>query len=56
MGIIKFNINIKLFSIELIPLGGIRISNINYLKIVNSESLAILSEIKKKPAITSRLF
>ena len=28
----------------------------NCLKIVNSESLAILSEIKKKPAITSRLF
>ncbi|MDA9624427.1 thiamine phosphate synthase [Pelagibacteraceae bacterium] len=56
MGIIKFNINVKRLSIELIPLGGIRISNINYLKIVNSESLAILSEIKKKPAITSRLF
>ncbi|MDA9090198.1 thiamine phosphate synthase [Pelagibacteraceae bacterium] len=56
MGIIKFNITKKLSSIELIPLGGIRISNLNYLKIVNSRALAILSEIKKKPAIISRLF
>ena len=55
MGVIKFNITKKLSSIELIPLGGIRIGNLNYLKIVNSRALAILSEIKKKPAITSRL-
>ena len=32
------------------------IENLNRLKIVNSGALAILSEIKKKPAITSRLF
>ena len=55
MGVIKFNITEKISSIELIPLGGIRIGNLNYLKIVNSRALAIMSEIKKKPAITSRL-
>jgi len=56
MGVIKFNITQKLSSIELIPLGGIKMNNLNCLKIVNSNALAILSEIKKKPAITSRLF
>ena len=41
----------------LVPLGGIKLRNINKLKIVNSDSFAILSEIKKKPAnIISRLF
>ena len=56
MGVIKFNITKKLSSIELIPLGGIRINNLNRLKIVNSGALAILSDLKKKPASNSRLF
>jgi len=42
---------------ELIPLGGIKYTNLNKLKLVRSDSFAILSEIKKKPAkIINRLF
>ena len=42
---------------EIIPLGGININNLNKLKIVRSNGIALLSEIKKKPAkIISRLF
>tara|TARA_A100001015_G_C15023196_1_gene729086 strand:+ start:694 stop:1257 length:564 start_codon:yes stop_codon:yes gene_type:complete len=56
-GVIKFNLIARLFSIEFVPLGGIRKNNLNKLKIVHSKSLAILSEIKKKPTkIISRLF
>ena len=56
LGIVKFNLLTKLTRVHLIPLGGIRLFNLNSLKIVNSNSFSILSEIKKKPAITSRLF
>ena len=57
LGVIKFN----LFSLSrrenLVPLGGIRLSNLNKLNLVNSNSFALLSEIKKKPAnIINRLF
>ena len=57
LGIIKFNL-IRLSRKEkLVPLGGINILNLNKLKNVNSDSFAILSEVKKKPArIFSRLF
>jgi len=57
LGIIRFNL-LKLKKREnLVPLGGIRLSNLNKLNYVNSSSLALLSEIKKKPAkIFSRLF
>ena len=55
LGLIKFN-TISMFSKKLIPLGGINIKNINQLKHVAGQGLAILSEIKKKPAIISRLF
>jgi thiamine-phosphate pyrophosphorylase len=57
MGIIKFNL-LKLSRKEdLVPLGGINISNLNKLNIVKSNSFALLSEVKKKPAkIFSRLF
>ena len=41
---------------EIIPLGGIKLSNLNKLKIIKSDGLAIMSEIKKKPAIIRRLF
>jgi hypothetical protein len=44
------------YRITIIPLGGIRSANLNKLKLVNGNGLALLSEIKKKPAITSRLF
>ena len=54
-GIIKFNlIDSKR---ELIPLGGINLSNLNKLKLLNTRCAAFLSEVKKKPAkILRRLF
>jgi len=56
LSIPKFNLIIKNYNIELIPLGGIKSDNLLKLNFINSNSLAIMSEIKKKPAITSRLF
>ena len=56
LGVVKFNLISLSFGEDLIALGGIRNSNINKLKIVNSKSVALLSEVKKKPAIISRLF
>ena len=41
---------------KLIPLGGIKLINLNKVKLVKSEGVAIMSEVKKKPAISSRLF
>jgi hypothetical protein len=40
----------------LVPLGGINNNNLLKLNLVNSYGLSLLSEIKKKPAISSRLF
>ena len=55
MGIIRFN-NLLNFSKKVIPLGGIKLSNLNSQKTINNDSFAIFSEIKKKPAkIISRL-
>ena len=54
-GIIKFNLidNKR----ELIPLGGINLSNLNKLNSLDSRSAAFLSEVKKKPTkILRRLF
>ena len=53
-GIIKFNLigDQK----KLIPLGGIKLINLNKVKLIKSEGIAIMSEVKKKPAILSRLF
>ncbi len=57
MGIIKFNLFKLSRKEDLVPLGGIRISNLNKLFLVKSNSFAITSEIKKKPTkIFSRLF
>ena len=57
MGLNKFNNHTINNSKTLVPIGGIKLRNINKLKIVNSDGFAILSEIKKKPAnIISRLF
>ena len=54
-GLIRFNI-FSNFSKRIIPLGGINSSNFNNLKNLKSEGVAILSEIKKNPANSSRLF
>ena len=57
MGVIKFNL-FKLSRKEnLIPLGGINLSNLNKMIMVNCNAFAVLSEIKKKPVkIFNRLF
>lgn len=55
-GVIKFN-NFLNFNKNLIPLGGINLSNLNSLNMINCIGLALLSELKKKPTkIISRLF
>ena len=55
-GVVKFNLIINKYKIPIVPLGGIRSFNLNKLNMVNSNGLSLLSEIKKKPAISSRLF
>ena len=56
LGVIKFNNFLKDYK-NLIPLGGININNLNSLNMIGSNGLAIMSEIKKKPAnIINRLF
>ena len=55
LGVNKFNKYNLIFK-NLIPLGGIKLSNLNMTKMVRSEALCILSEVKKKPTIISRLF
>ena len=56
LGIVKFNLLTKNYSTNFISLGGINNSNLLKVKIVNCIGLGLLSEIKKKPAISSRLF
>ena len=55
-GIIRYNLLANLFKNQLIPLGGIKVSNLNKLKNVNCDAFTVFSEIKKKPAIIDRLF
>ena len=55
MGVVKFN-NLLNSNKTIIPLGGIKSSNLNKLRFVKSFGIAIMSEIKKKPTISSRLF
>tara|TARA_B100000767_G_scaffold150764_1_gene141958 strand:- start:8912 stop:9487 length:576 start_codon:yes stop_codon:yes gene_type:complete len=57
LGVVKFNKYLINVSTNLVPLGGIKISNLNKLNSINCDFFAILSEVKKKPAmIFSRLF
>ena len=56
LGINRFNLIRKNYSISIIPLGGINQLNLLKLNIVKSDGIALLSEIKKKPAISNRLF
>jgi len=56
LGVIKFNLIKKKFAVDLVPLGGIRNQNLLSLNLVKSKGLCLLSEIKKKPAISNRLF
>lgn len=56
LGVVKFNLIANKYNLKFIALGGIKDSNLNKLNIVKTKGLALLSEIKKKPAISSRLF
>jgi thiamine monophosphate synthase len=56
LGVIKFNLIKKNYQVKLIPLGGINNANLLKLNLVNSTGLALLSEVKKKPVISNRLF
>ncbi len=55
-GITKFNLITKHFKNYFIALGGIREQNLNKLKLLKCNGVALLSEVKKKPAIIRRLF
>ena len=55
-GVVKFNYFSKITK-KIVPLGGIKEQNLNQLRNVFSTSIALLSEIKKKPVkIINRLF
>ena len=56
LGIVKFNLMSKNYLFNLVPLGGINGINLLKLNLVNTNGLALLSEIKKKPVISNRLF
>jgi thiamine monophosphate synthase len=56
LGVVKFNLLVAKYKVMIVPLGGIKYSNLNKLNLTNKSGLALLSEVKKKPAITSRLF
>ena len=56
LGVVKFNLITYLRGSSFVPLGGIRSNNLNKLNEVNASSFALMSEIKKKPAVISRLF
>ena len=48
--------NFLRLSKTLIPLGGIKYTNLSVLKNINCDGIAVMSEIKKKPVIINRLF
>ncbi len=55
LGVTKFNKFLR-SNKNLIPLGGINLSNLNNLNMIRSNGFALMSEVKKKPAkIFSRL-
>tara|TARA_B100001093_G_scaffold517472_1_gene599119 strand:+ start:395 stop:967 length:573 start_codon:yes stop_codon:yes gene_type:complete len=56
LGVVRYNLFCKISKNKLTALGGIRLNNLNKLKLIKSNSVAFLSEIKKKPTISSRLF
>ena len=56
LGVVKFNLLNISNNNKLIPLGGIRLANLNKLKMLKCVSVVIFSEVKKKPAIIDRLF
>ena len=56
LGVVKFNLLKKTFNKNIYPLGGINNQNLLKLNMISCQGFALLSAVKKKPAITSRLF
>tara|TARA_B110001452_G_scaffold186450_1_gene156923 strand:+ start:1925 stop:2500 length:576 start_codon:yes stop_codon:yes gene_type:complete len=57
LGVVKYNLFNISSKIDLVPLGGIRINNLNKISMIKCDSFALLSEVKKKPTnLFSRLF
>ncbi len=57
LGVIRFNKYILYTNKNIIPLGGINLSNLNNMKNIKSYGFSMMTEIKKKPAnIINRLF
>ena len=56
LGVIKFNLLKIKFNINILPLGGINSKNLLSLNMIKCNGFSILSLIKKKPTISSRLF
>ena len=56
LGVIKFNLLSLSRKEKLIPLGGIKLNNLNKLNTVKCDSIALSSEIIKKPITFSKRF
>ena len=56
LGVVKFNLLKRTFNKNIYPLGGINNQNLLKLNMINSDGFAVLSAVKKKPAISNRLF
>ena len=56
LGIIRFNLLRLSRKENLIPLGGIRLSNLNKLNVVRCNSIALSSEIRKKTRVLTEHF
>ena len=56
LGMIKYSKYLHEINKKLIPLGGINSNNLTKLNILNCVGFALMSEVKKKPAIIDRLF
>ena len=57
LGVIRFNKYVLNIDKNIIPLGGINLSNLNNMKNIKSYGFSMMTEIKKKPAnIINRLF
>tara|TARA_B100000780_G_C21012165_1_gene405384 strand:- start:375 stop:947 length:573 start_codon:yes stop_codon:yes gene_type:complete len=56
LGLVRFNNLLISTKLNLIPLGGIRVNNLNKLRSLKTNSASFFSEVKKKPALISRLF
>ena len=56
MGVVKFNLFSKLTKTSLTPLGGINLKNLNKLKNVDCENIAVSSLIVDKPDQAQKVF